>query len=312
MSVSGGPILALAALAALPGLRELARKPMTRRARTDAPGQFAELPGGLTHYDWIGPAVGPVVVCIHGLTTPSFVWTGLAALLARQGYRVLIYDLYGRGYSDRPRGPQGAAFFTRQLRDLMDREGLHEDVALIGYSMGGAIATAFAAEEDHRLRRLILLAPAGMGHDLGAMAAFCTEWPLIGDWLFHMGYPGRFRRGIAAESGTPGSVKAIHALQRAELDRRGFVRSVLASLRGILRRPMHNAHYEIARRSLPVTAIWGREDTVIPLRAMGQLTQWNRAVHHVVLEDAGHGVPYTHTDAVARAILGTPQETGPH
>ena len=60
-------ILTVAALIAAPVLAEALRPAMRGAARATAPGQFADLPRGQTHYEWIGPADGPVIVCIHGL-----------------------------------------------------------------------------------------------------------------------------------------------------------------------------------------------------------------------------------------------------
>ncbi|EEB85586.1 alpha/beta fold hydrolase [Roseobacter sp. GAI101] len=78
-------------------------------ARGSAPGQFAELSRGVTHYEWVGPARGPVAVCVHGLTTPSFVWRSITKGLVLMGFRTLIYDLYGRairiGQADRRTAP---------------------------------------------------------------------------------------------------------------------------------------------------------------------------------------------------------------
>ncbi|WGW04196.1 alpha/beta fold hydrolase [Tropicibacter oceani] len=300
-------IATLAGLGALsvPMLREGLRKPMNARAREAAPGQFAQLSQGITHYQWLGAAEGPVAVCVHGLTTPSFVWRTLAEDLGAMGFRVLVYDLFGRGFSDRPRGPQGAAFFTQQLDDLLRHEGVRQDITLIGYSMGGAIATSFAAEHGHRLRRLILLAPAGMGHDLGRLAAWAVDWPVIGDWAFHLGFPRSLLDGIRADAARHPEAAVLQPLLEAELTYRGYSRSVLASLRGILRATQPDEHRHIARQALPVTAIWGRDDTVIPIRAMAQLTQWNRDARNEVIKGAGHGLPYTHKDHVIQAIRDT-------
>ena len=113
---------------------------MDDAARAAAPGRIARLSQGATHYTWTGPENGPVAVCVHGLTTPLQAWDGIAARLAEAGYRVLAYDLYGRGYSDRPGGTQDSAFFLRQLDDLLADQGIAGDITLLGYSMGGAIA----------------------------------------------------------------------------------------------------------------------------------------------------------------------------
>ncbi|CUH79027.1 alpha/beta fold hydrolase [Tropicibacter naphthalenivorans] len=301
MTPGGWIALAGLGLAALPAAREAVRTPVGALQKT-APGRFAELSEGRTHYQWFGPESGPVVVCVHGLTTPSFVWLGLVSDLTRKGYRVLTYDLYGRGYSDAPRGQQSPGFFAEQLRALLSDQNLHEDITLIGYSMGGAIATSVAAEEHHRLSRLILVAPAGMGHTLGRMATWATEWPIVGDWAFHMAFPRAHRAAVLAERTLPSTVQNIGDQQISELRRKGFVRSVLSSLRGTLRRDMQSAHRTLAAAQLPVTAIWGRDDRTIPLRAMGTLTQWNRDVRHIVIDDAGHGLPYTHTDQITRLL----------
>ncbi|WP_121633207.1 alpha/beta fold hydrolase [Tropicibacter alexandrii] len=290
------PALGLAGLALLPGLREALRTP-ARHLQKQAPGQLARLSRGKTHFQWSGPKDGPVAVLVHGLTTPSFVWTLLTPHLTAQGYRVLSYDLYGRGYSDAPRGLQTPDFFCAQLEDLLAHETVADGFALIGYSMGGAIATAFAARHPKRLQQLILLAPAGMGHDLGPLAKWAADWPIVGDWAFHMMFPrshAAYARGERADA-----IEDLPRLLKNELHRRGYTRSVLSSLRGTIRQTMEAQHRAIARTDLPVTAIWGGQDPIIPLRAMGQLTQWNRAVRHHVIEDADHGLPFTHPAQVA-------------
>ncbi len=288
-------------IAGTPLLRELLRRPVTRQTRKAAPGAFVELADGITHYRWLGADDGPVVVCVHGLTTPSQVWEPLADRLGRQGYRVLVYDLFGRGVSDAPRGRQGPGFFLRQLRGLLDHLELHDDLTLIGYSMGGAIVTAYAAEDDHRLRRLILVAPVGMGQQSDHLTEWATGWPVLGDWLFHMRFPGQMRRLIEAEEAR-GDPQALAGPLRTTLARRGYVRSVLASHRGIMSTEMKHMHQQIAEAQLPVTAIWGGADDVIPIRAMGTLTQWNRAVEQVVVDEADHRVVYTHATEIAEQI----------
>lgn len=293
---------ALAVVAVWPFAREAMRKPMDADARRDAPGDFVQLSQGITHYRWVGPVRGPVAVCVHGLTTPSKVWDAVANGLALMGFRVLVYDLYGRGYSDRAPGLQDQDFFLRQLEDLLDDQGITEDVTFLGYSMGGAIVSAFAARHPERVLRLILLAPAGMGHDLGKMARFTRDTPILGDWLMLLRYPAAHRQATEAERTLPTEVDGIIDYQQAELAKRGFVPAVLSSLRGILPRPLEEAHRQISREGIPVLAIWGRDDKVIPLRAMAQLTQWNRMARHEVIDGAGHGLTYTHAGAVLRAI----------
>lgn len=287
------------------GLFSAAVLPIYQESKRRAPvaaKPMAKLPQGDTYYRWYGPETGSVAVCVHGLSTPSIVYHELAQLLALMGYRVLVYDLFGRGASATVRGKQTPAFFAKQLNDLLGDQGITDDITLIGYSMGGSITAHVAADNPDRFRELILLAPAGMGEELGKMARWAAKWPVIGDWAFFLGYPKHMRAGLEKDADTGAKAPSILTQQFAELDRRGFVGAVLSSLRGTLRQPQETAHRRLAQSDLPVTAIWGQADTVIPLRALGTLTQWNRHVEQVVIDGAGHGLPHTHAAEVAQAL----------
>ena len=295
-------ILVLVGVCSIPVTIELTRQGLSDATRSDAPGKFALLSQGSTHYEWLGPERGPVAVCVHGLTTPSFVWRGVAKGLALMGFRVLVYDLYGRGFSERARGKQDAEFFLTQLSDLLTHENVRGHITLIGYSMGGAIAAHFAARHPHAIKQLILLAPAGMHALAGGKLALVRDVPILGDWLFLLFYPLELRKGIRAEKDQPTSVKGIDTLQHLETDRRGYFPAVLASLRGILRHTAEDQHRAIAAAGVPVLAIWGDQDAVIPLSCVDTLTAWNPQAKQVVIEGAAHGVTYSHTDQVIEAI----------
>ena len=294
--------LFLALALAAPFLVEHYRSRMCDGRRGSAPGRFVELSQGVTHYHLSGPGEGPLVVCVHGLTTPSFVWQPLASGLVTHGFRVLVYDLYGRGFSDRPEGVQDKGFFNRQLQDLLAHLGIEEPFHLIGYSMGGAIATGFAAIYPARVRRLVLLASAGLARADAPMMRFIRDRGIAGKWLMLAAYPHRMRRGIQAESAQHKVPPEISEGQEAQLEFQGFVPAVLASLRGILARPLEGEHMAIRQSGLPVLALWGAEDAVIPAAAMGQLAAWNRDARQDVIEDAGHGLTYTHSNIVLEQI----------
>lgn len=291
----------LALLAAAPFLRERLKPAPAAGCRAATPGRLADLPQGRTHLRWLGAAEGPVAVCVHGLTTPGFVWDGLAEGLGRRGWRVLVYDLYGRGGSDAPAGRQDPGFFIAQLDALLAHERVAGPVALLGYSMGGAVAAAYAAAHPDRVERLVLIAPAGMGHDLGPLLRLVLRAGPLGTWAMLALYPRAFRRGTEAERGLPTSVPGIVDRQQAELRRRGFVPAVLASLRGMLGADLAATHRRIADHGLPVLAIWGAADEVIALACRDRLAAWNPAARHRVIAAAGHGLTYTHSAQVLAA-----------
>jgi pimeloyl-ACP methyl ester carboxylesterase len=295
------PLLVLGGLAMLPWLAE-SRRHAVDVFRDKAPGRFAKLSQGVTHYQWLGGVRGPVVVCIHGLTTPSPVWYAIAGGLAKLGYIVLVYDLYGRGFSDAPRGEQDGEFFATQLADLLDHQGLTEDVTLMGYSMGGSIATHFAAAHPNRVRRLILLASGGMWFREDKVTEASRRMSLLGDWLHAVVGARRDRQRLRRQLGQVFDVEGIIELQLAEYQSRGFLRSVLSSRRHILNDFQEDQHRTIGRDGIPVIGIWAERDEVIPLKSLGTLTQWNRSVRQEVISEADHRVGYTHAAQVVKVL----------
>lgn len=301
-----GLIVTVIALGVIAGLiwpirAERRRKPLSEAARHAAPGDFAELSQGVTYYRWFGPKRGRMAILVPGLTTPMIGLEKIAEGLAEMGYRVLCYDLYGRGLSDTVRGRQDRAFFLQQLVDLFGYLGLREEVTVAGYSMGGAIATAFAAENPHVVRRVMLFAPGGVLLRSSRFSRFCTRVPLLGDWLHAAFAQRRFARGIP-DRPLNAFVGEVYQAQRDMLDRRGYLPAVLSSRRGMLSESLEEEHRRLGRQGIPVVAVWGGADTVIPLRAVGLLGLWNRNARQEVVNGADHDLPYTHSDQVLAAL----------
>jgi len=289
-------------LIAAPFVAERRRRPVDDRMRKQARGKFTNLPSGLTHYEWHGPKNGPIAVCVHGLTTPSYVWGALVKGLNRMGYRVLTYDLYGRGYSDRVTGPQDAEFFNRQLEELLQDQGVDGGIMLLGYSMGGAIATCYGAKHPDMLERLILLAPAGLGIKPAKIHLFITKTPIIGDWIMQV-LGGLFlRKALVVEAETPSTIPDIYARQKADTYVRGFLPAILSSQRNLLANDLLTEHKVLAKSGVPVAAIWGETDAVIPLSGLGKLAELNHNARQTMIPDAGHSLTYTCPDQVIIAI----------
>lgn len=176
-------LIAVAAFLLAPWASERMRKRMdVEEARVNAPGEFAELSLGVTHYRWFGPERGPKVVCVHGLTTPCYGYEGLATELAEAGCRVLTFDLYGRGYSDPVYGEHTVDFYLQQLDELLNDQNVEDRFVLCGYSMGGMLAAAFASRSPDRVSQLVLLGAGGVARaDLG-IPSFIANSPYLLRW----------------------------------------------------------------------------------------------------------------------------------
>ncbi|KAJ8495832.1 hypothetical protein ONZ51_g1471 [Trametes cubensis] len=125
-------------------------------------GEYAPLPHGRVRYWLLGPEDGVKVVLIHGISTPGITWKEIAPYLAEKGLRVLVYDLYGKGYSEAPHVVYNATLFVVQLALLL--QYIHWDSAhIVGFSMGGGVAAAFASSMPHLLTgKVVFIASAGL------------------------------------------------------------------------------------------------------------------------------------------------------
>lgn len=296
------PFSALVLLAALPWIMEVLRRPMSERTRGDAPGAFAQLSAGNTHYQWHGPRSTRILVLVHGLSSSSWVFSGLIRGLLAMRYRVLSYDLYGRGFSDRPRHRQTLEFHARQLGELLDALGVQVPVTLMGYSMGGAIAASFAADEPDRVDRLILLAPAGVNYTPGRLLAMARDGGLFGSWLWRLLGGRQLMLAARADAAKPTVIEDLPGQMRREIRRRGYLAAILSSERHALDRSLKAVHREIGAMYIPTLAIWGERDAVIPVASVGEFAAWNRHARQEVIEGADHSLPHTSSKAVLAAI----------
>ena len=132
---------------------------LTMEVRERATGSFVRLPNGVMHYELAGPATGQPVVLICGFSTPYQVWDPTFDGLVAAGFRVLRYDHFGRGLSDRPEARHDPEFFDKQLQDLLDALKLEDKVDLIGQDMGGALAAAYANRHPAHARKVVMVDP---------------------------------------------------------------------------------------------------------------------------------------------------------
>lgn len=105
-----------------------------------------------THHTEQG--AGFPLILIHGVGMDLSMWDAHAGPLADR-YRVIRYDMLGHGRSPRPPGPYSLQQFVDQLRALMDDLGIPR-AHILGFSMGGLVAQAFAQQYPERTASLIL------------------------------------------------------------------------------------------------------------------------------------------------------------
>ena len=281
---------------------------LVRKAEADYPpaGAGVEVEGMRLHY--LDRGQGPPVILVHGLRGSAYDFeVSISAGLARD-HRVIAFDRPGNGYSDRlPDERQSLFVEARQLHAAALRLGLRRPL-LVGYSLGAAVAVAYADAYPEDVAGVVTIAGHVMPYraHLGPLAFFAGR-PLIAGvasntLLVPVGrLVGRLLLKRACSPQPLPSSYAEAALAMAlrprtfryapgELCRSADELRVLARRYGRL--PVH------------VTVLVGRRDAVASVNEARYFHERLARSTLVVVPDGGHALHATHPDLVEAAVRG--------
>jgi len=275
---------------------------LTDETRKNLPGEFIKLPDGVISYYWKGPKDGPIVVLVHGLSTPKFVWDGNVDELTAAGNRVLAFDHFGRGFSDRPDLTYDAEHYDRELLGLLDALGVNTPVNLVGYSMGGGNVVGFAARHPERVKKLILIAPAGFVPKYTGLASMVLI-PGLGDWLSTMlgknAVLDTIRKEVEEGKARPDMVEQFEKQFRY----RGYMPAILSTMRNYPMNDLSEDYKKVGQTNIPTYAIWGTEDSIVPFEGSKKVKQAIPQVKIFPVEGAEHSVTYARAADVNRILI---------
>jgi pimeloyl-ACP methyl ester carboxylesterase len=262
---------------------------LTPEVRAALPGNFIQLADGVTHYEIAGPETGQPVVFVHGFSVPYFIWDKNFAPVVEAGFRVVRYDLFGRGYSDRPKAAYDLELFDRQLSGLIDALGINGRVDLVGLSMGGPIVANFAARHPEKIRRLVFVDPGGLSPASASLADRVIRAPLIGEYLMQLTGDRSLPEGqrtdfLKAESCPPDYLDRY----RDQMRYKGFKRAILSTIRHVNWADVPAIFARVGQQNSPVLLIWGREDRTTPIGASGSFLERIPHAEFIVIEEAAH------------------------
>jgi pimeloyl-ACP methyl ester carboxylesterase len=221
------------------------------------PGDYVKLTNGYTYFEDvnINSQIGNVVL-VHGFSVPSYIMRTTFNSIKERGYRVIMMDLYGRGFSDNPNLPQTDKLRATQVIELMKSRGI-KSASLVGLSNGGRIISKIADLESDLVNNLFYIASSGFYEyeEIDDKNVYQKE---IDDMILK--YPemaeGQVNDFFEGDK-YPNWITQYEELQTHV----GFARALISTTKNLV--TLDDVHSKINSLDIPVYTFWGEFDNVV-------------------------------------------------
>ena len=220
-----------------------------------------------------GAPDAPAAVLLHGSCSNSAFW--FPEILALSGaFRVLAVDILGEaGNTDGERPDLRSGAYADWLAQALDALGAREAM-VAGNSLGGWVALRFAAAYPGRVRKLALIAAAGLA-------------PVRPEFLQRTNDSGTSGETPQMDASVTGGAALPPEVEE-------FIRLILWGYNPIREELPPLTDAQLARITIPVLFVAGREDNLIDTAASAQrLREYVPGARVRLLENTGHMVPDT-------------------
>lgn len=255
-----------------------------------------------------GPADGKPIILVHGTAAWSGFWSEISAHLAQQGWRVVAVDLPPFGWSEHDE--QFRYDRVSQADRLSAIAGsLGRPPIVLGHSFGAGSVTELALRHPERLKGLVLV-DAALG-ELDPQTEAAAAKVLRADAVAQLVTATAITNPPALE---PFLRSMIHRKDQAHrwieilrqpMTRAGTTSAYAAWLPNLFTKQdgawsRHSA--KLSAMQVPVTLIWGGEDTVTPLPQGRRIATLTRARSLQLLPGVGH-IPHIENPRAFEAAL---------
>jgi pimeloyl-ACP methyl ester carboxylesterase len=244
---------------------------------------------------------GEPLVLIHGLATTRQIWSAITPALSRSR-RVVTLDVPGFGES----APVGPGFELEEVADRIARglaaRRIRAPFDLVGHSLGAGLALTLAATRPRLVRRLVLVAPAGLTEisprttqllSAGVNRLLAVRRSLAP--LTDLDWGRRLLLAFAAADGASISPTQARLMVDASASARRSAEA-LATITAADLRPL------LRSVAAPLGVIWGAQDRTIPVRIARVVCDERPDADVVMIERAGHVAMVERPEAFASAL----------
>jgi 4,5:9,10-diseco-3-hydroxy-5,9,17-trioxoandrosta-1(10),2-diene-4-oate hydrolase len=268
---------------------------MSQQTKAVPEGKYADIGDGLRiHYHDEGK--GEPVVFFHGSGPGASGWSNFRRnypYLVERGFRTLVPDTLGYGYSSKPENVDYTLdFLVGAMVRFLDKIGV-EKAAVIGNSHGGAMSIKLALDHPDRVSKLVLMAPGGLEEREAYMKM--------------EGIRVMMKTFLAPEGITREGMRKVFGLQLYDptlvTDEIIEERSQIAELQPkkvLTSMVVPHLAPELARISCPVFGLWGVNDKFCPVSGATRIAESVPGARVLLLNNCGHWVMVEHAEVFNR------------
>lgn len=271
-------------------------------SRAGLPASFVPLEDGVTCYRLSHRDAQTLVVMVHGYSVGSFVWKPLEAQLNAAGIATLSYDMFGHGWSDRPKGRYDRALFARQLDGLVRTVAPRARILLLAWSMGAMVAASHATGFAQRVAAMMLLSPSGLPIRLGVLGRIAFV-PVIGDLGYALIGGATLRAAQSNFFADKTNLPAFLAGYDEQAACIGFKRAMLSTLRHMNMDDFASGYAALGRTGLPVDVLWAVNDRATPFSNHERFQSLVPQARITPLQDVGHASQFEQPALVAGHVI---------
>ena len=196
------------------------------------------------------------LVLLHGIGASAERWSKVIPFF-HEHFRMIVPDIIGFGYSDKPTVEYNIPFFVKFLKDFLNRVGV-KSASIAGSSFGGLVAAEFAINDSNMINKLILVSPAG---------TMKTSTKTLEEYILASLYPThdnvwRAFNNMAFDPRTVTEETILEFIDRMKLPnaKYAFMSTMLAI------RNTTDLASRLSKVQSPTIIVWGQNDEMIPVK----------------------------------------------
>ena len=262
-------------------------------------GNYADCANGYRiHY--LDEGQGEVVVFLHGSGPGASGYSnfkGNYPQLVEAGYRCILPDHIGYGFSDKPDDvDHPLSFFVECIKQTLDVAGV-DKCTLVGNSLGGAIAIGLALDYPSLVEKLVLMAPGGLSEmsEYQAMPGMQKMFQVFGS-------------GEAVDVGVMKDLFATslmhdprHATDELIAERMQIMQIMNGHVMATMQIPV--LVDRLPELDCPTLGFWGMNEKMMPENGIMAMARNIKQLRLILVTECGHWVMVEHEDMFNRACL---------